>query len=311
MNLYYKDTIKSFLRTINHTVSFKDSHENYSTLNCIFKLWHSNLDRRHSAKVTYSNPVSYHCFTCGASGSLEYVIKKYMWEMDPNFGHILSRLQDLQKEFPPDVVKKRSVFDEEIVYDDHTFFFNQLPYINSFWQKFLYNKGVHDYNIFRFVRQLGEDLLIPFFKDQKCIGYRVRYKNPAVSERKYAALFGFKLRNSFYLDWIYKTPQDFLILVEGEIDALHLLQFQVPVLSFSGASNWSRYRRDYLFEKFLPKGIMIIPDEDGPGLKGAEVIRKSLSKYARVNIARFYKDPKQITRREIYDKFERFKQSCR
>jgi hypothetical protein len=68
-----------------------------------------------------------------------------------------------------------------------------------------------------------------------------------------------------------------VVVVEGELDAIIGLQEGINCISPSGGStSWN----DDWGKLFKDKSVIIVPDNDDPGRKGAELRRKSISKYA-------------------------------
>lgn len=69
-----------------------------------------------------------------------------------------------------------------------------------------------------------------------------------------------------------------IVLVEGEVDALNLLQAGIPTLSILGSNNWSDTKRDMLLSLGI-KYVYLFMDPDHAGRQAAQEIKKELIPY--------------------------------
>ena len=140
---------------------------------------------------------------------------------------------------------------------------------------------------FRWDHSGVDRILWPYYQQGSLVGYVARrldtspevkyYRAPWCSARK--VLFPF----DFVVDHYGSYP--FVVLVEGEFDALYLLSQGIPALSILGSTNWSFSKRDLLL-LLSKKHVFVLMDGDAAGKKAAAEIKKSLKSFTSFSVLR-------------------------
>lgn len=117
-------------------------------------------------------------------------------------------------------------------------------------------------------------ILLPFYQNEKLMGYTgrrldnidiMRYDNSESDTSHVFYPFDFFINN-------FKT--NYVVLVEGPIDALWLLYNGIPTLSILGSTNWSEEKLDLLLINNINNFITCM-DGDEAGIKAVNTIYKS------------------------------------
>ena len=96
------------------------------------------------------------------------------------------------------------------------------------------------------------------------------FYNSLNENKKWSRTFG--LLGFDYVKTMYKQGAERIVfLTEGPRDALHLQAHNIPAIAILGIKNWSEEKREILLS-LNPEKIVILPDNDKPGKKGAEKI---------------------------------------
>jgi DNA primase len=151
--------------------------------------------------------------------------------------------------------------------------------VDTFWAEgrenrdYWYNRGLTDETVNRF--KLGHHdgwFLIPFFIDSAFRNFQMRREIPDKRIKSWYKGVGPLLFNSDLL-----KVADKVIITEGPVDAILLNQNGIPAVSHNGgAENWL-YE---WFEYFIyAKEIIIVYDNDKPGMIGAKKVAKNLGIY--------------------------------
>lgn len=119
-------------------------------------------------------------------------------------------------------------------------------------------------------------ILLPFYQLGELKGYSGRRLDNSKILRYYNAEFSSASEIFFPYDYVLnKFKSCKIVLVEGPIDALYLIQNGIPALSILGTPNWSDYKRDLLVAANIKK-VIICMDGDDAGRKTAPKIYNSL-----------------------------------
>jgi len=129
-------------------------------------------------------------------------------------------------------------------------------------------------------------ILWPYLQHNRLMGYVGRrldsnkfqkyYRVPGCDAKRILFPFDY-VRENFH----HSGP---VVLVEGEVDALNLLQHEIPCLSILGSNNWSDEKRDTLLSLGFDH-VWILMDPDPAGRLAARKIKPTLvSKVRRVDI---------------------------
>lgn len=131
-------------------------------------------------------------------------------------------------------------------------------------------------------------ILWPYYQYDRLVGYVGRRLDRGDKIKYYRAPWCEAKKCFFPFDYVreYFPNTKVVVLVEGEVDALRLLQAKVPTLSILGSNNWSEVKRDLLVGLGVRK-VFLLMDPDAAGRKAEKTIKESLKGYiANVEILR-------------------------
>lgn len=125
--------------------------------------------------------------------------------------------------------------------------------------------------------KLVERILFPFYQNGQLLGYSGRRLDSDKFLRYDNAAFSSALKVLFPFDYVIKNfSPDRIVLVEGPIDALWMIQNGIPAFSILGTGNWSGHKRDLLIANNIKK-VLICMDGDEAGRAVAPVIFNDLN----------------------------------
>lgn len=128
-------------------------------------------------------------------------------------------------------------------------------------------------------------ILWPYYQYERLVGYVGRRLDGGDKMKYYRAEWS-KAKGAFFpFDYVrqYHEGDRTAVLVEGEVDALVLLQAGIPALSILGSTNWSEKKRDLLLS-LGSRSVIILMDGDSAGRKAAKEIKKTLHGYFDVRV---------------------------
>lgn len=123
-------------------------------------------------------------------------------------------------------------------------------------------------------------ILWPYYQYGRLVGYVGRRLDGGDKMKYYRAEWS-KAKGAFFpFDYVrqHHKRERTIVLVEGEVDALVLLQAGIPALSILGSTNWSEKKRDLLLSLGFRR-VIILMDGDSAGRKAAKEIKKTLHGY--------------------------------
>lgn len=120
-----------------------------------------------------------------------------------------------------------------------------------FWQ--------HDYE-----GHITPRILLPYYQHGALVGYTGR-RLDQIKFMKYCNAEWTPAKKLFYpYDYVASTSPRTIVLVEGQIDALNLIQYGIPALCIMGTNNWSDAKRSKLQELDIDR-VFICMDGDSAG----------------------------------------------
>jgi len=196
-------------------------------------------------------------------------------------------LESLNYEYPisTQIKKEPDIVVPELVES----FWNTGKYQRGYW----YKRGLRDTTIDAY--QLGyynSWFTLPVFIDQKLRNFQLRREEPTKEIRYYYRGIGPTLVNADILNFI-----DWVVITEGTIDAVLLMQEGIPAVSHTGGANGWNYNWYKYFKRV--KKIYYIADNDYAGIQGAT--RVARMDQNRIKIFQF------DTRKEKYDTVDYFR----
>lgn len=123
-------------------------------------------------------------------------------------------------------------------------------------------------------------VLWPYYQCGRLVGYVGRRLDKGDFQKYYRAPWCKAKNVLFPFDYVKESfpKTEFVVLVEGEVDALNLLQASIPTLSILGSNNWSDHKRDLLLSLGV-KRVYLLMDPDAPGRSAAQYIKEQLTGY--------------------------------
>ena len=124
----------------------------------------------------------------------------------------------------------------------------------------------------------------PYHQYGELVGY-VGRRLDSVQEKKYwRASWCDAVDVLFPFDWVRSQHKDksYVVLVEGEVDALNLLANDISCLSILGSNNWSDFKLDLLLSLGKPEVILLM-DGDHAGRKACDALYSSLKNVCSVH----------------------------
>jgi DNA primase len=181
-------------------------------------------------------------------------------------------------------------------------------------KRYLYNRGISvqsmsDYKI-RFCNIKGrykDRVVIPIFQD----GYHLVSWVGRLCYDSFTKPKTIKTGTPYYT--LFGIPQlkvkeklPYLILVEGELDAVYLRQYGLYVVSVMGSGRINRYRVSLL--KSLTKRVVIAFDGDAAGRDGSRRNYYALKKFLPVELVTlpWGTDPNVLDNEQVYEYFSKY-----
>jgi len=124
-------------------------------------------------------------------------------------------------------------------------------------------------------------ILWPYTQLGNLVGYVGRRLDKIDDVKYYRAPWCHASKAFFPFDYassLVGKSSDYVVLVEGEVDALNLCQEGIPSLSILGSTNWSTQKRDLLLHLGI-SSVFIMMDPDDAGKKAKRVLKRSLSPF--------------------------------
>ena len=115
------------------------------------------------------------------------------------------------------------------------------------------------------------------------------YINTNDSEIKTKGLFPFDYVERKMLK---KGKYDWIVLVEGQRDALRLIMHGIPALAILGARSWSEKKQRLLLS--LGKSVVLAMDGDAAGRKANKDIKAALGRQTKVKVLNLSKEAKRL-----------------
>lgn len=119
-------------------------------------------------------------------------------------------------------------------------------------------------------------LLLPFYQTNRLVGYTGRRLDDITMLKYYNAPWTEAKKVLYPYDFVMKDKPKSVVLVEGQIDALALINAGIPALCILGTNNWSNSKISYLLNSSV-KNVFICMDGDEAGRKAVPYIMQSLS----------------------------------
>jgi 5S rRNA maturation endonuclease (ribonuclease M5) len=119
----------------------------------------------------------------------------------------------------------------------------------KFWQQYNEKSGYTTPRIF-----------LPFMQKGELVGYTDSY----TMVKYYNAPWAKARRILYPYDYVAAMRPKTIVLVEGQIDALNLIQFGIPALCMMGTKNWSDYKRSLLKDLDIDN-VFVCMDGDPAG----------------------------------------------
>jgi len=301
-----RDIIK-IVKLINPKASIVES-DGWINTNCLFENNHPRGDLRPSAGISIEpfGQSIYNCFGCTASGTLRDVLNKLCTKniisrevvrFVENAEMVISYSKPLYRK------KKKRPF------SDYTKLVEGYSKIDSFWKRFLIRKNISINYHHKFFRLSPEgNLAIPIRIIQNnrliCVGVteRTRIHELKKGGSKYISNPKFPTRGILFPETtLTKKSYDLLLLVEGHLDGIYFFSKKIPCLSIMGAVNFHQEKIDRLMERFGPKEIYILLDNDKAGREGSKNIYKKLERDGRCipHILKSDRDPRTLLKKDL------------
>jgi len=270
-----------------------DSGKKNFKINCPF--FHVNKpDSGHNLEITKDGRMA-HCWVCDWSGSWNKLAKEVglspfgssesttdtytaaIADTDV-FGRMLDDLDssaddDLEHTLPEDEITPWSTKKWRGL---RRSFLKDIP-AYSWKQKIVVNdKDSKSYGKVFYV----DRILWPYHQQGRLVGYVGRRLDTGDTMKYYRAAWCKAKEALFPYDFVKNNyPKcTTVVLVEGEVDALNLLQAGIPALSILGSNNWSSRKVDLLLSLGVTK-VFLLMDGDFAGRKAAKAIKKSARDY--------------------------------
>lgn len=179
---------------------------------------------------------------------------------------------------------------------------------------YLYNRGILRESVIQYKIRYGyhDDIfrgriVIPIFQDGyklvswvgRIIGNNMYKAKTRKLGTPYYTLFGLPQLNT-------KVKLPYLILVEGEFDAIYLRQFGLNVVSVMGSARINKYRVKLI--KGITHKVVLAFDGDKAGMDATRLNYAALSKLLPVErvVIPFGKDPNVLSTSEVHDLFYKY-----
>ena len=268
-------------------------------LNCPFP-HQTGMDSGYNLEVTKDGRMA-HCWVCDWSGSWNKLAKELG----------LAKFND--NNFSVDTYTKRTAklnvfsqllddLDDVVDSDDHTLptselspwkrkewrglrrsFLKKIP--TYFWDQRVDLRNKETKKVFKSFTVAR--VLWPYYQYDRLVGYVGRRLDRG-DKLKYFRAKWCKAKECFFpFDYVrtYFPKTDLVVLVEGEVDALRLLQAGIPALSILGSNNWGTIKLDLLLSLGIKK-VVLLMDGDYAGRKAAIQIKNDLDGFVDVLVLR-------------------------
>lgn len=125
--------------------------------------------------------------------------------------------------------------------------------------------------------QSVDRILWPYYQYDRLVGWCGRRLDKSKEKKYFRAPWCYARNVLFPFDYIRRTHADlgYVVLVEGEVDALRLISYGIPTLAILGSNSWSDYKIDLLLS-LEPSRVFILLDPDGAGQKAADYIESQI-----------------------------------
>jgi len=263
----------------------------------------------------------FHCFGCGVSGTIiDFVarmegvdVQKASSFLSKKFQEVKReefKVEELEKMFDEFSQKRAPALDElEAIYNTIVqFTTNHVPdYARNYWlargiakqtqeqwklgvvqpglsQILLKEHDIQTLDELGLVR-MGKDVqvgrfTVPYFEYGSIVNVQTR----ATQEQTalgYAKYMPYIMKRKVRLYGVGAIEEKFVILTEGAIDALTLIQMGLPAIGVPGVETFTREWLPYLFKK---QQIYVCYDMDAGGQKGVENLRKLFPQIHRIKL---------------------------
>jgi DNA primase len=287
---------------------------NYAMMCCPF---HGESEPSLSLSLTTGR---YNCFSCHEKGDFANLIAQ-IDEIDllTAYGRVKNMIN------PTGVVKllEKQFFEDELEQKKNVRFikwsyFKQkyasaLEYDDA--RGYLYKRGITEQSIRDYrIRFCDADtayynrVIIPIFQERKLVSWvgRLIYDSPTRSKTRktgtpYYTLFGIP-----QLGLKLGERLDYLILVEGEFDAIYLRQFGLNVVAVMGSGELNKYRLSLL--RKLTNRVVLAFDGDQAGRDGMYKNYQKIRKVLPVErcVLPWGKDPNTLNTAEVNNNFSKY-----
>jgi DNA primase len=316
--------IQEVLNYINPRIYTKISGDGmWLGISCLFKSNHPRGDRRPSAYISISNTEKsyYYCHGCGQKGQFIYILSMLeRLEGLPSSVLAFAQIREVTTSFtqalitPEEIEQRKYLSIMQTKHNDYTHKLKNYKKIGCKLKKWLYNNGISNPLVLKLLKEdKYNNLAIPLFNMKKeCIGIKIRPMIVTEGSQKYYMDGVCPTTSIFYPEWIIdRETTEELVLVEGELDALHVIQYGIPSLAILGTSNWNAYKKDRLLlgiseiNAYKMKKILLLFDNDPAGSSSALRLKKDLERHVKVKITLKNKI-RNLTEKEIRNEFEKF-----
>jgi len=258
-----------------HKVSYEERGDDF-VLCCLSP---SHDDKTPSLYVQKDSGI-FHCFGCGWKGSIKDLLRHF-GESSDSIDTTALQMNVIQEKLRAvlGTFEKKSSAPKQSFYVPNLklidFPFRDIPL--TLLQYLQTGIALEDWWVGR--------AIFPVFVNEKLLGFTTRviddvsyWKNPNnQSRRKTEHNFGFPSREALYpYDFIKKSAPQRIVLVEGPIDALRLISYNIPALCTFGCKSWSSTKTALLVSLGISQ-VCVMFDADPSGFQGSNEIMRILS----------------------------------
>jgi DNA primase len=302
----------------------------YVMFSCLFRDNHHRGDSRPSAgiKINDDGYSHYHCFGCGEAGGLYFVIERLL-NAHPELQQVVAKKHyekysdDNQQD--DDDMEQYIITEDDFI--DRSGYLDNLPVPHSDnVLRFLQMKGITEPLGLGLLRERFSTVYMPFRVKMDdgsliCPGALTR-SIYAAGKYKYSMGYDdedivFSTKKVFYGEWMFDTLEErvkkkiaeplIFYLVEGPLDAIHLMQRQIPVMALAGSSV-SNKKILRISRDFVPEYVIIALDNDMGGFQGtARVLKVFNEENINYKILNLGKDPKYVELDILEQEYEKIK----
>lgn len=127
-------------------------------------------------------------------------------------------------------------------------------------------------------------ILWPYVQNNRLVGWSGRRLDKSKKMKYYRAPWSHAKKVLFPYDYVRSNYScDTIVLVEGEVDALNLLQAGIPALAILGTGNWGQEKIDLLLALGTEK-IFLLLDPDPAGMLARDEIKNDLTDLMSVTV---------------------------